>query len=128
MLTGELPPDSGTVRLGANLDDRQLDQRRAALDPQATLADALTGGGSDYVEVGGAKKHVIGYMRDFLFQPEQARKPGRRIVRRRARAADAGAGAGACPRTCSSSTSRPTISISRRWNFWRKCSPIIPAR
>ena len=50
-------------------------RRRAALDPQATLAAALTGGGSDYVEVGGEKKHVIGYMRDFLFQPEQARSP-----------------------------------------------------
>ncbi|MGA8602996.1 MAG: ABC-F family ATP-binding cassette domain-containing protein, partial [Beijerinckiaceae bacterium] len=75
MLSGELPPDSGTVRHGANLDVASLDQRRAALDPQATLAAALTGGGSDYVEVGGAKKHVIGYMRDFLFQPEQARSP-----------------------------------------------------
>jgi ATP-binding cassette subfamily F protein uup len=75
MLTGELPQDSGTVRHGANLDLASLDQRRAALDPEARLADALTGGGSDYVEVGGAKKHVIGYMRDFLFQPEQARSP-----------------------------------------------------
>jgi ATP-binding cassette subfamily F protein uup len=75
MLTGELPPDSGNVRLGANLDVASLDQRRAALDPEASLADALTGGGSDYVEVGGARKHVIGYMRDFLFQPEQARTP-----------------------------------------------------
>jgi ABC transport system ATP-binding/permease protein len=75
MLTGELPPDAGTVRQGAKLDLASLDQRRAALDPEATLADALTGGGSDYVEVGRAKKHVIGYMRDFLFQPEQARSP-----------------------------------------------------
>jgi ATP-binding cassette subfamily F protein uup len=75
ILAGELPPDSGHVRHGANLDIGSLDQRRAALDPEAALADALTGGGSDYVEVGGAKKHVIGYMRDFLFQPEQARSP-----------------------------------------------------
>jgi ATP-binding cassette subfamily F protein uup len=75
MLTGELPPDAGHVRLGANLDVASLDQKRAALNPDASLADALTGGGSDYVEVGGAKKHVIGYMRDFLFQPEQARSP-----------------------------------------------------
>ena len=75
ILTGELPPDLGHVRHGANLDIASLDQRRAALDPEATLAGALTGGGSDYVEVGGAKKHVIGYMRDFLFQPEQARSP-----------------------------------------------------
>jgi ATP-binding cassette subfamily F protein uup len=75
MLTRELPPDSGSVRLGANLDIASLDQRRAALNPEASLADALTGGGSDYVEVGGARKHVIGYMRDFLFQPEQGRTP-----------------------------------------------------
>jgi ATP-binding cassette subfamily F protein uup len=75
VLTGELAPDSGRVRHGANLDLASLDQRRAALDPEATLADALTGGGSDYVEVGGARKHVIGYMRDFLFQPEQAKSP-----------------------------------------------------
>jgi ATP-binding cassette subfamily F protein uup len=75
ILTGELPPDSGHVRHGANLDLASLDQRRAALDAEATLADALTGGGSDFVEVGGTKKHVVGYMRDFLFQPEQARSP-----------------------------------------------------
>ncbi|GAC1328229.1 MAG: ATP-binding cassette domain-containing protein [Beijerinckiaceae bacterium] len=79
MLTGDLPPDSGHVRLGANLDLASLDQRRAALDPEATLADALTGGGSDYVEVGGARKHVVGYMRDFLFQPEQAKSPVGRL-------------------------------------------------
>ena len=52
-----------------------LDQRRESLDPTATLADTLTGGGSDYVEVAGERKHVIGYMRDFLFAPEQARTP-----------------------------------------------------
>ncbi|MBV9523160.1 MAG: ATP-binding cassette domain-containing protein, partial [Alphaproteobacteria bacterium] len=75
ILIGELAPDSGHVRHGANLDVASLDQRRAALNPEARLADALTGGGSDYVEVGGARKHVIGYMRDFLFQPEQARSP-----------------------------------------------------
>ncbi|MBV8848053.1 MAG: ATP-binding cassette domain-containing protein [Methylobacteriaceae bacterium] len=75
ILTGELRPDSGTLRHGANLDLATLDQKRAALNPDATLADTLTGGGSDYVEVGGAKKHVVGYMRDFLFQPEQARSP-----------------------------------------------------
>jgi ATP-binding cassette subfamily F protein uup len=75
ILTEELPPDSGSVRLGANLDLASLDQGRAALNAEATLGDTLTGGGSDYVEVGGARKHVIGYMRDFLFQPEQAKSP-----------------------------------------------------
>jgi ATP-binding cassette subfamily F protein uup len=75
ILTGELAPDSGRVRHGTNLDLASLDQRRAALKAETTLADALTGGGSDYVEVGGARKHVVGYMRDFLFQPEQAKSP-----------------------------------------------------
>ena len=52
-----------------------LDQRRESLDPETSLADTLTGGGSDYVEVAGERKHVVGYMRDFLFAPEQARTP-----------------------------------------------------
>ena len=52
-----------------------LDQFRAELPQTTTVIDALTGGGSDYIEIGGERKHVIGYMRDFLFQPEQARTP-----------------------------------------------------
>ncbi|OCC04893.1 elongation factor 3 [Labrys sp. WJW] len=75
LLTGAVPPDSGVVKLGASLQMVTLDQRRESLDPQTTLSDTLTGGGSDYVEVGGERKHVIGYMRDFLFPPEQARTP-----------------------------------------------------
>ena len=72
MLTGELAPDSGTVRLGTGLEMASLDQRRASLSPDTTLRDALTGGGSDTLLVNGERKHVIGYMRDFLFGPEQA--------------------------------------------------------
>jgi len=75
LLTGGLAPDSGMIRFGTNLQMATLDQRRAALDPNATLADTLTGGGSDWVEINGEKKHVIGYMKDFLFPPEQARTP-----------------------------------------------------
>jgi ATP-binding cassette subfamily F protein uup len=56
-----------------------LDQKRASLSPQTTLKDALTGGGSDYVEVNGERKHVMGYMKDFLFGPEQARTPIERL-------------------------------------------------
>ncbi len=52
-----------------------LDQHRESLDPSTTLAEALTGGGGDTVTVGGQQKHVIGYMKDFLFAPEQARTP-----------------------------------------------------
>jgi len=75
LLTGTVKPDAGTVRIGASVDMVTLDQRRESLDPEATLADAMTGGSSDYVDVGGERKHVIGYMKDFLFMPEQARTP-----------------------------------------------------
>lgn len=75
MLIGDLAPDGGVVRLGANLEIASLDQRRAALDPQATLREALTGGGGDTVMVGGVPKHVMGYLKDFLFTPEQAHAP-----------------------------------------------------
>jgi ATP-binding cassette subfamily F protein uup len=73
MLTGELAPDSGTVRLGTRLDVVSLDQKRESLDPQTSLQDCLTGGGGDTVMVGDTPRHVIGYMKDFLFVPEQAR-------------------------------------------------------
>jgi ATP-binding cassette subfamily F protein uup len=75
MLTGVLAPDEGRVRLGANLQMVTLDQRRASLDPDATVAETLTGGRGDTVTIGGQTKHVIGYMKDFLFSPEQARTP-----------------------------------------------------
>lgn len=75
MLTGTLPPDEGEVRLGTNLQMVTLDQMRAGLDPATTLADALTGGRGDQVRVGDEVKHVVGYMKDFLFVPEQARTP-----------------------------------------------------
>lgn len=75
MLTGTLAPDGGHVRLGAAVEMATLDQSRASLDPQTTLKDALTGDGSDFVEINGQRKHVIGYMKDFLFGTEQARTP-----------------------------------------------------
>ncbi|CAG4902654.1 unnamed protein product [Acidocella sp. C78] len=75
LLTGQIEPDSGTITQGTNLAVATLDQQRAALDPACTLADTLTGGGSDMVEVGGQFRHVVGYMKDFLFRPEQARTP-----------------------------------------------------
>lgn len=75
MLTGNLQPDSGRMRLGSNLQMVTLDQRRASLDPNATVAETLTGGRGDSVTIGGQTKHVIGYMKDFLFSPEQARTP-----------------------------------------------------
>jgi ATP-binding cassette subfamily F protein uup len=79
LLLGTLAPDSGSVRLGANLAIATLDQHRDSLDPNVTLADALTGGRGDHVQVGEQTRHVIGYMKDFLFQPEQARTPLSRL-------------------------------------------------
>ena len=73
LLTGTLAPDAGEIRLGTALTMATLDQARASLDPAATLADTLTGGGGDTVLVGTEKRHVIGYMKDFLFTPNQAR-------------------------------------------------------
>ena len=75
LLTGALVPDSGSLRLGANLEMATLDQNRASLKPDTTLQDALTGGGSDTIEINGERRHVVGYMKDFLFRPEQARTP-----------------------------------------------------
>lgn len=73
LLTGALASDTGTVKLGTNLQIASLDQRRAALDPNSTLAEALVNSGSDQVEINGKIKHVHAYMKDFLFAPHQAR-------------------------------------------------------
>ena len=75
LLTGALAPDSGKLRLGSNLELASLDQGRKSLDPSLTLKEVLTGGGSDTLKINGQPKHVIGYMKDFLFTPEQARTP-----------------------------------------------------
>jgi ATP-binding cassette subfamily F protein uup len=75
LLTGRIKPDAGDVRLGANLEIATLDQGREQLDPTATVAETLTRGRGDTVIVDGQPKHVIGYMKDFLFAPEQARTP-----------------------------------------------------
>ncbi|WP_293855912.1 ABC-F family ATP-binding cassette domain-containing protein [uncultured Alsobacter sp.] len=75
LLTGMLAPDEGVIKLGANLQMVTLDQSRASLDPAVSLVDTLTGGRGDTIEVAGQRKHVMSYMKDFLFQPEQARTP-----------------------------------------------------
>ncbi|GAB4350532.1 MAG: ABC-F family ATP-binding cassette domain-containing protein [Oricola sp.] len=79
LLTGELAPDEGTLRLGTNLDMAVFDQRRAALDPDETLEHFLTDGRGQSLVVNGEQKHVISYMKDFLFSPEQARTPVREL-------------------------------------------------
>ncbi|MFM9939006.1 MAG: ABC-F family ATP-binding cassette domain-containing protein [Hyphomicrobiaceae bacterium] len=75
LLTGALTPDSGTVKLGTGLETVTLDQRREDLNPEWTVADALTGGRGDQVVIGGKARHVASYMKDFLFAPEQTRSP-----------------------------------------------------
>jgi len=75
LLTGADQPDSGSLRLGVNLEMATLDQHRESLDPKSTLAEALTGGRGDHVMVGGKPKHVVSYMEDFLFAREQMRTP-----------------------------------------------------
>ncbi len=75
ILLGELAPDEGTVRLGANLEPVYLDQSREGLKSDMTLWDALTPGGGDSILVRGASKHVAAYAKDFLFQEGQLRQP-----------------------------------------------------
>ncbi len=77
LLTARMTPDTGAVKLGANLLMQTLDQRRDVLDPETTLKDFLTGGHGDQITVNGAVRHVTSYMKDFLFTPEQARTPVR---------------------------------------------------
>ncbi len=82
MLLGEVEPDAGTVKHGTNLEIAVFDQARAALDPEMSLWDSLTGdptmrvsGRADQVMVRGIPKHVVGYLKDFLFDESQARAP-----------------------------------------------------
>ncbi|KTE20244.1 elongation factor 3 [Sphingopyxis sp. H050] len=68
LLTGEIQPDEGTVTLAPTLDGIVIDQQRSLLAPDKTVRDILADGG-DWVEVRGVKKHVQGYLKDFLFDP-----------------------------------------------------------
>lgn len=86
ILTGEVAPDAGTIRLGTNLDIAVFDQARAALDPEMTLWDGLVNdpemrvsGRADQVMVRGQPKHVVAYLKDFLFDEAQARAPIRSL-------------------------------------------------
>ncbi len=68
LLTGEIEPDSGTVRLAKTLDCVNIDQQRSLMSPEKTVRDVLCDGG-DWIEVRGIKKHIIGYLKEFLFEP-----------------------------------------------------------
>jgi len=85
LLTGELAPDSGTIKLGTNLAMVTLDQRRAALDPNVSVRDTLTGGRGDNVFVGGNPRHVIAICAIFCLRRS---KPARRCRRSPAASAD----------------------------------------
>jgi ATP-binding cassette subfamily F protein uup len=74
MLVGELPPDSGEIHRGTNVEIAYFDQQREQLDPERTVVDTLADG-NDTVNVGGVPRHVYGYLEDFLFPPERARSP-----------------------------------------------------
>lgn len=74
VLLGELQPDEGTVRLGTNLHIAYFDQLRAQLDLKKTVADTIAPG-SEWVEIGGVKKHIKSYLNDFLFSPQRADSP-----------------------------------------------------
>ncbi|MGB3246403.1 MAG: ATP-binding cassette domain-containing protein [Sulfitobacter sp.] len=86
MLIGREEPDSGTIKIGTNLELALFDQARAQLDPEMTLWDSLTGdpdmrvsGKADQVLVRGMPKHVVGYLKEFLFDEGQARAPVRSL-------------------------------------------------
>jgi ATP-binding cassette subfamily F protein uup len=74
LLLGDLEPQSGIIRRGTNLQVAYFDQLRAQLDPERTVQDNVAGG-SDQVTVEGQSRHVLSYLRDFLFSPERARQP-----------------------------------------------------
>jgi len=74
LMLGALAPDSGSVRLGTGLQVAYFDQMREALDPEKTVAETISPG-SDWIEVGGLRKHVMTYLAEFLFPPQRAAAP-----------------------------------------------------
>lgn len=79
MLIGKLAPDSGSIKLGTNLKPVYFDQRRESLDPDTTLWRSLAPDGGDSIMVQGIQRHVVAYLRDFLFDDDQARQPVRTL-------------------------------------------------
>ena len=74
LILGEEEADSGTIQRGTNMNVAYFDQMREQLDEEATLADTISPG-SDFVEIGNERKHVISYLEDFLFPPQRSRSP-----------------------------------------------------
>ncbi|MBR0568459.1 ATP-binding cassette domain-containing protein [Azoarcus sp. L1K30] len=74
LILGDIEADEGSVRQGTRVTVAYFDQLRAQLDPELPLTEVISPG-SDFVEIGGERKHVIGYLGDFLFAPQRARSP-----------------------------------------------------
>ncbi|MBP6727267.1 MAG: ATP-binding cassette domain-containing protein, partial [Thauera sp.] len=74
LILGEIEPDEGTVRRGTRQSVAYFDQMREQLDPELPLTEVISPG-SEFIEIGGERKHVIGYLGDFLFAPQRARSP-----------------------------------------------------
>jgi ATP-binding cassette subfamily F protein uup len=74
LILGEITPDAGVVKRGTKVEVAYFDQMREVLNPEATLADTINPG-SEWVEIGGARKHVMSYLSDFLFSPARANSP-----------------------------------------------------
>ncbi len=74
LLIGELLPDTGTISFGTALEIAYFDQLREQLDPERTVFDSVADG-ADFIEIGGVRKHVLGYLQEFLFPPDRARTP-----------------------------------------------------
>ena len=74
LLIGELAPDSGTIRMGTGIELAYFDQMREQLDPEKSVFDSIADG-AEFVEIGAARMHVIGYLQDFLFPPDRVRTP-----------------------------------------------------
>jgi ATP-binding cassette subfamily F protein uup len=78
LLLGELTPDEGTIRLGTNLEIAYFDQLREQLDPERSVFDSIADG-ADFVDIAGERRHVTGYLQDFLFPPDRGRTPVRAL-------------------------------------------------
>ncbi len=78
LLLGELDPDSGTIRIGTGLQVAYFDQLREQLDPDRSVFDSVADG-AEFIEIGGTRKHVLGYLEDFLFTPDRSRAPVRAL-------------------------------------------------
>jgi ATP-binding cassette subfamily F protein uup len=78
LLLGDLVPDSGTIRIGTGLEIAYFDQMREQLDPDRSVFDSVADG-ADFIEIAGERKHVLGYLQDFLFSPDRSRAPVRAL-------------------------------------------------